>query len=101
MAAKLGVVTGKHLAEVCHNDYPLVPRLILWLGVELAIIGSDIQVTWRSMCGEGGGGVRESWCMGVHDTVPPYKAVHLRLLSVSECRICTTKASIFILMSVK
>ena len=44
MSARLGVVTGKHLAQVCHDDYPLVPRLILWLAMELAIIGSDIQV---------------------------------------------------------
>ena len=44
MAAKLGVVTGKHLAQVCHDDYPLVPRILLWLAMELAIIGSDIQV---------------------------------------------------------
>ena len=44
MAARLGVVTGKHLAQVCHDDYPLVPRIILWLAMELAIIGSDIQV---------------------------------------------------------
>ena len=45
MAAKLGVVTGKHLAQVCHDDYPLVPRILLWLAMELAIIGSDIQVS--------------------------------------------------------
>ena len=43
-SAKLGVVTGRHLAEVCHDQYPLVPRIILWLAMELAIIGSDIQV---------------------------------------------------------
>ena len=44
LSAKLGVVTGKHLAEVCHDEYPLVPRIFLWLAMELAIIGSDIQV---------------------------------------------------------
>uniref|UniRef100_A0A672MAC4 Natural resistance-associated macrophage protein 2-like n=1 Tax=Sinocyclocheilus grahami TaxID=75366 RepID=A0A672MAC4_SINGR len=42
LAARLGVVTGMHLAEVCHRQYP-VPRIILWLMVELAIIGSDMQ----------------------------------------------------------
>jgi len=44
LSAKLGVVTGRHLAEVCHDEYPLVPRIFLWLAMELAIIGSDIQV---------------------------------------------------------
>ena len=44
LAAKLGVVTGKHLAQVCRSEYPLVPRVVLWLAMELAIIGSDIQV---------------------------------------------------------
>ncbi|XP_077644755.1 natural resistance-associated macrophage protein 2-like isoform X2 [Lonchura striata] len=43
LAARLGVVTGLHLAEVCHRQYQKVPRLILWLMVELAIIGSDMQ----------------------------------------------------------
>ncbi|XP_058289626.1 natural resistance-associated macrophage protein 2 isoform X3 [Hylobates moloch] len=43
LAARLGVVTGLHLAEVCHRQYPKVPRIILWLMVELAIIGSDMQ----------------------------------------------------------
>ncbi|XP_012505599.1 PREDICTED: natural resistance-associated macrophage protein 2-like, partial [Propithecus coquereli] len=43
LAVRLGVVTGLHLAEVCHHRYPKVPRIILWLMVELAIIGSDMQ----------------------------------------------------------
>ncbi|KAI1891082.1 hypothetical protein AGOR_G00160240 [Albula goreensis] len=43
LAARLGVVTGMHLAEVCHRQYPAAPRIILWLMVELAIIGSDMQ----------------------------------------------------------
>ncbi|KAM4588744.1 natural resistance-associated macrophage protein 2 isoform 2-T2 [Odontesthes bonariensis] len=43
LAARLGVVTGMHLAEVCNRQYPTVPRNILWLMVELAIIGSDMQ----------------------------------------------------------
>nr|XP_038027509.1 natural resistance-associated macrophage protein 2 [Anas platyrhynchos] len=43
LAARLGVVTGLHLAEVCHRQYQKVPRIILWLMVELAIIGSDMQ----------------------------------------------------------
>ncbi|KAF6715131.1 Natural resistance-associated macrophage protein 2 [Oryzias melastigma] len=43
LAARLGVVTGMHLAEVCHRQYRTVPRILLWLMVELAIIGSDMQ----------------------------------------------------------
>ncbi|EAL68988.1 solute carrier family 11 member 1 [Dictyostelium discoideum AX4] len=43
LASRLGVVTGKHLAEHCREQYPKTPRLLLWLMTELAIIGSDIQ----------------------------------------------------------
>ncbi|XP_071499691.1 LOW QUALITY PROTEIN: natural resistance-associated macrophage protein 2-like [Diadema antillarum] len=43
LAARLGVVTGMHLAEVCYREYPKAPRIILWLMVEIAIIGSDMQ----------------------------------------------------------
>ncbi|XP_075385105.1 natural resistance-associated macrophage protein 1 [Tenrec ecaudatus] len=43
LAARLGVVTGKDLGEVCHLYYPKVPRVFLWLTIELAIVGSDMQ----------------------------------------------------------
>ncbi|NP_001075326.1 natural resistance-associated macrophage protein 1 [Equus przewalskii] len=43
LAARLGVVTGKDLGEVCHLYYPKLPRTILWLTIELAIVGSDMQ----------------------------------------------------------
>lgn len=43
LAARVGVVAGKHMAEVAHSYYPKVPRLGLWIMVELAIIGSDMQ----------------------------------------------------------
>ena len=43
LCARLGVVTGKHLAEVCYEKYPKIPRIFLWLMVEVAIIGADIQ----------------------------------------------------------
>lgn len=39
----LGVVTGLHLAEMCYRQYRKVPRLILWIMIEIAIIGSDMQ----------------------------------------------------------
>ena len=39
LAARLGVVSGLHLAEVCYKQYPKTPRIILWLMIEIAIIG--------------------------------------------------------------
>ncbi|XP_068102166.1 natural resistance-associated macrophage protein 1 isoform X2 [Hyperolius riggenbachi] len=43
LAVRLGVVTGKDLGEICRAYYPKAPRWILWILVELAIIGSDMQ----------------------------------------------------------
>jgi natural resistance-associated macrophage protein 2 len=43
LSLRLGVVTGRHLAEMCYLQYPKVPRMILWIMIEIAIIGSDIQ----------------------------------------------------------
>ena len=43
LAARLGVVTGLHLAELCYRRYPTVPRILIWLMVETSIIGSDMQ----------------------------------------------------------
>jgi len=43
LAARLGVVTGKNLAEHCRERYPRYTSYILWVMTELAIIGSDIQ----------------------------------------------------------
>ncbi|KAK7294015.1 hypothetical protein RJT34_16898 [Clitoria ternatea] len=42
MAANLGVVTGKHLAEHCRAEYSRVPNLILWVIAEIAIVACDI-----------------------------------------------------------
>ena len=39
LSARLGVVTGKHLAQVCYEEYLDVPRILLWLMVEIAVIG--------------------------------------------------------------
>ncbi|XP_027197899.2 protein Malvolio-like isoform X1 [Dermatophagoides pteronyssinus] len=43
LSARMGVVTGKHLAELCYSRYPKFPRLLLWIMTEIAIIGSDMQ----------------------------------------------------------
>ncbi|XP_061360354.1 metal transporter Nramp1-like isoform X2 [Gastrolobium bilobum] len=42
MAANLGVVTGKHLAEHCRNEYSRGPNFILWFIAEIAIVAADI-----------------------------------------------------------
>ncbi|XP_052183979.1 metal transporter Nramp6-like [Diospyros lotus] len=42
LAANLGVVTGKHLAEHCRAEYPRVPNFILWILAEIAIVACDI-----------------------------------------------------------
>ncbi|CAI2357306.1 unnamed protein product [Caenorhabditis sp. 36 PRJEB53466] len=43
MSARLGVVSGKHMAEVAFQFYPRIPRIILWLMIEIAIVCSDMQ----------------------------------------------------------
>ena len=43
LSARLGVVSGKNLAEVCQENLPRFPRYVLWLMIEIAIIGSDMQ----------------------------------------------------------
>ncbi|KAG5680492.1 hypothetical protein PVAND_009999 [Polypedilum vanderplanki] len=43
LAMRIGVVTGLHLAEMCNRQYKKFPRLILWIMIEIAIIGSDMQ----------------------------------------------------------
>lgn len=43
LSARLGVATGRHLAELCREEYPKWAGILLWLMAELALIGSDIQ----------------------------------------------------------
>ncbi|WP_442678891.1 Nramp family divalent metal transporter [Sphingomonas sp. ASY06-1R] len=42
LAAKLGIVTGRDLAQACHDHYSRPVRLTLWLLAELAIIACDL-----------------------------------------------------------
>ena len=44
LTARLGVVTGKTLAQVARANLPRPASICLWLLAELAIITSDIQV---------------------------------------------------------
>lgn len=43
LSMRIGVVTGLHLAEMCYRQYKRLPRIILWIMIEIAIIGSDMQ----------------------------------------------------------
>ncbi|KAI0523480.1 hypothetical protein KFK09_005875 [Dendrobium nobile] len=43
LSAKLGVATGRHLAELCREEYPQWAGIVLWVMAELALIASDIQ----------------------------------------------------------
>lgn len=43
LAARLGVATGRHLAELCREEYPVWARMLLWFMAEVALIGADIQ----------------------------------------------------------
>ncbi|KAL6227428.1 hypothetical protein ACLB2K_001386 [Fragaria x ananassa] len=43
LSARLGVATGRHLAELCREEYPRWAGYVLWVMAELALIGADIQ----------------------------------------------------------
>ncbi|KNA15502.1 hypothetical protein SOVF_097590 [Spinacia oleracea] len=43
LSARVGVVTGKHLAELCREEYPPWARILLWVMAEVAVIAADIQ----------------------------------------------------------
>ncbi|KAB8085724.1 hypothetical protein EE612_008673 [Oryza sativa] len=42
LAANLGVKTGRHLAELCREEYPHYVNIFLWIIAELAVISDDI-----------------------------------------------------------
>lgn len=42
-SARIGTVTGYHIAELCYSRFARLPRLSLWILSEIAIIGSDMQ----------------------------------------------------------
>ncbi|XP_010538133.1 PREDICTED: metal transporter Nramp2-like [Tarenaya hassleriana] len=43
LSARIGVATGRHLAELCREEYPTWARYVLWSMAEIALIGADIQ----------------------------------------------------------
>ncbi|KAH7834722.1 hypothetical protein Vadar_018964 [Vaccinium darrowii] len=42
LAANLGVITGKHLSELCKAEYPVFVKYCLWLLAEVAVIAADV-----------------------------------------------------------
>jgi manganese transport protein len=42
LAVKLGVVTGRDLAQACHDHYSRPVSFILWIGCEIAIAACDL-----------------------------------------------------------
>ncbi|TYZ61129.1 hypothetical protein PybrP1_008847 [[Pythium] brassicae (nom. inval.)] len=51
LAARLGASTGRHLAQLCREQYPRTVALALWVMTELAIVGSDVQEVLGSAIG--------------------------------------------------
>ena len=45
MTARLGIVTGRDLARLCGDAYPKPARILLWVLLEVALVGADIQET--------------------------------------------------------
>lgn len=43
LSVRIGVATGRHLAELCREEYPYWAVLMLWFMAEIALIGADIQ----------------------------------------------------------
>ncbi|DBA75856.1 TPA: hypothetical protein ACH3X1_010257 [Trebouxia sp. C0004] len=43
LSSRLGIATGLNLAQHCGQEYPKLPRYLMWFCMEIAIIGADIQ----------------------------------------------------------
>ena len=43
LSSRLGIATGLNLAQHCGKEYPRLPRYLMWICMEIAIIGADIQ----------------------------------------------------------
>lgn len=42
LAARMGIITRCHLAELCRDEYPRLSNFVLWIMAELAIIATDL-----------------------------------------------------------
>lgn len=43
LSARIGVVTGRDLAQNVHDGYPKWLQIVIYINMEIAVIGSDIQ----------------------------------------------------------
>ncbi|OWM80658.1 hypothetical protein CDL15_Pgr006688 [Punica granatum] len=73
LSARLGVVTGHHLAELCREEYPNWARLVLWAMAEVTLIAADIQEVIGSAIG--------IWVLS-HGAVPLWAGV---VITASDC----------------
>ena len=48
MAARIGIVTGKHLSQMMRQEYSTTKWVSLWIVSELSIIASDVQAVITS-----------------------------------------------------
>lgn len=44
LAARLGLVSGMHLAQLCRRHYPRPVSLVLWLMNELSVVALDLTM---------------------------------------------------------
>ncbi len=51
LSARLGLVTGRDLAQACHDDYPQLVNLVLFLLCEIAIAACDLAEVLGSAIG--------------------------------------------------
>ncbi|WIA38911.1 hypothetical protein OEZ86_005064 [Tetradesmus obliquus] len=51
LAARLGLVTGKHLAQVCREAYPPVVCILLWVLAEVSIVALDLTMVLGTAIG--------------------------------------------------
>ncbi|TBN08097.1 divalent metal cation transporter [Agrobacterium cavarae] len=42
LSAKLGIVTGRNLAEMCHDQFSTPVRIVMWLVSEIAAMATDL-----------------------------------------------------------
>ena len=52
LSAKLGIATGRDLAQACRDAYPRPVGYVLWFACELAIIACDLAEIGRASCRE-------------------------------------------------
>ncbi|CAE7796790.1 SLC11A1, partial [Symbiodinium sp. KB8] len=88
LALRVGTVTGKDLAEVCHDSYSKVYRIFIWVAMQCAIVASDIQeVVSTRGCGESMEGNKHyrNAAMGIPNLCPPPPSL---LWSFVFCPLC-------------